>query len=232
MVPLTSPYWEAVSPEMRDLMRILGRLPFLQRFYLAGGTALALQIGHRRSIDLDFFSETDEVDERSRGEILRALAALQVQVIENTGGNLLLLANGIRTGFFSYGYPLVKSTRPVENIALASLEDIGLMKCDALNTRGSRKDFYDLYYLSRHISIEQLLEFSAEKYAYYRDFPLMVLESMTLFDAADRDIQPELLEDLPWEAVKLFFVQQARKLSQSWFDQGGPEDSAYPATKS
>jgi len=106
MAALTQPHWHTITAELQGLLKFLGQQPFLSRFYLAGGTALALQLGHRRSVDLDFFSETDEVELLSRQEILNGLQPVGIEVIENVGGNLLLLAHGIHVGFFSYGYPL------------------------------------------------------------------------------------------------------------------------------
>lgn len=202
---------------MHRVLSEIGKKPFSQRFYLAGGTALALQIGHRRSIDFDFFSETDDLGEKSRAEIIHGLADFSVQIIENTTGNLFMLVDGIRTGFFGYGYPLVGKPVLLENIALASQVDIGLMKCDALISRGSRKDFYDLFYIARTEPIDSLLGLGEKKYPQLRDFPLMVLESMTLFDNAERDVQPELFEPVPWEQVKQFFLKQARLISNRWF---------------
>lgn len=221
MAALTAPYWKGVTPEMRVLLSSIGQMPFSRRFYLAGGTALSLLIGHRRSVDFDFFSETDELDEASRQEILAALAGHAVSVIENVTGNVLMIVDGIRTGFFGYGYPLVGETQEVERVRLASLEDIGLMKCDALISRGARKDFNDLYFLSRFIRLEQLLKLGEAKYPLFRDFPLMVLESMTLFDNADRDAQPEIFESIDWGQVKEFFVNQAEYLSAMWFGPPG-----------
>jgi hypothetical protein len=66
MASLTHPHWEAVPPLLRDLLAEIGQMPFIGRFYLAGGTALALQLGHRVSVDLDFFSDVDEVGDDSR----------------------------------------------------------------------------------------------------------------------------------------------------------------------
>lgn len=100
---------------------------------------------------------------------------------------------------------------------LASITDIGLMKCDALISRGSRKDFYDLFFIARHIPLDDLFRLGEKKYPLFRDFPLMVLESMLLFDNADRDAQPALYDDIAWEQVKRFFVDQARRLCETWF---------------
>jgi hypothetical protein len=217
MASLITPHWETITQDMKELFLILGRHPFSRRFYLAGGTALSLQIGHRRSVDLDFFSEMDEVDESSRREIIHALNPLSPQVVESVGGNLLMVINGIRVGFFGYGYPLIDEIVLVEKNALASIVDIGLMKCDAVISRGSRKDFYDLFYIAMQFPLAKMLDLGKTKYPLFRDFPLMFLESMILFDQADRDVQPDLVDYLPWEEIKSFFIQQSKLLSQNWF---------------
>jgi predicted nucleotidyltransferase component of viral defense system len=217
MAALETPYWETVSLQMKELLQFLGQQSFISRFYLAGGTALSLQIGHRRSVDLDFFSAVDELDEASRKEIAGSLRKKDLQVIENVGGNLLMVLDGIRIGFFGYGYLLLQEPARLENVALASLVDIGLMKCDALISRGSRKDFYDLYFISHQISLENLLQLGEKKYPLYRDFALNVLESMIQFDIADRDVQPELLVGVSWYQIKTNFLLEAERLSQMYF---------------
>lgn len=218
MATLSAPHWNVVTPNMQRLLIHIGEQSFSHRFYLAEGTALALQIGHRRSVALDFFSATDEVEENSRNEIIARLSLFPTQVIESVGGNLLMLVDGIRVGFFGYGYSLVGEPVRFENVLLASLYDIGLMKCDALISRGSRKDFYDLFFISRSIQFSDLIKLGEKKYPLFRDFPLMVLESITLFDNADRDVQPELFDQTPWDHVKQFFIDQAHLLSHHWFE--------------
>ena len=217
MAILGSPHWETIAPDMRALLAWIGRQAFAARFYLAGGTALALRLGHRRSADLDFFSETDEVHARTRQELIRSFSAHSAQVIEAVDGDLLLLVNGLHAGFFSYGYPLLEPVQAVENVGLASLLDIGLMKLDAIIGRGSRKDFYDLYFISRQIPLTDLLSAGERKYAQVRDFPLMAVEGLLQFENADRDRQPEMLADLSWEHVRRFFEEQGKRMGGSWF---------------
>jgi len=217
MALLESPHWETITPTMRGLMVWIGRQPFAKRFYLAGGTALALQVGHRRSVDFDFFSETDEVQARTRQELIRAFSDLQVEIVENADGNLLLLVQGMHTGFFSYSYPLLDPVRMVENIGVASLLDLGLMKLDAVMGRGSRKDFFDLYVIAERMPLQELLQAGERKYPQVRDFALMALEGLLQFDNVDRDRQPELLSDLPWEKVRAFFMDQGKALGEIWF---------------
>ena len=216
MEALSPVHWEAVTPELRDLLQFIGTCPFVKRFYLAGGTALALRLGHRRSIDLDFFSNVDTVSRTTRQEILRALASRDAQAIEATEGNLLLDVQGVHVGFFSYSYPLLDPTEDVQGAAVASITDIGLMKLDALISRGARKDFYDLYWIAQQLPLADLLEMGREKYPYARDFEWLAVEGLVYFDNADRDVPPLLVEDVPWEEVKVFFQTEARRLGDMW----------------
>ncbi len=209
-------HWETVTPELRTLLEFVGQCAFASRFYLAGGTALALRLGHRRSVDLDFFSAVDEVGRATRLEILRALASLGAEALEDVDGNLLLEVRGIHVGFFGYSYTLLEPPTAVAGVALAGVADIGLMKLDALISRGARKDFYDLYWIARHIPLADLLALGREKYPYARDFEWQAVESLVFFDNADRDVQPQLLMETPWEEVKAFFRAEACRLSQVW----------------
>ena len=203
---------------MQELLAWIGSQSYVARFYLAGGTALSLQMGHRRSVDLDFFSESDEVHARTRSTLIHIFSSRRAQIIESVDGNLLLLTDGLHVGFFSYGYPLLEPVQTVENIRLASLLDIGLMKLDAIIGRGSRKDFYDLYMISRQIPLQDILRGGEQKYPQSRDFQLMALEGLLQFDNADRDHQPEMLVDLPWDKVRSFFVEQGKLLGANWFE--------------
>jgi len=218
MAVLNAVHWQTITPQMREVLGYIGLRDFSSRFYLAGGTALALRLGHRRSVDLDFFSRVDEVARPSRQEIVQALMPLGVQVLEDAPGNLLVRISDLHVGFFSYGYSLLVPTDTVCDVAVAGLVDVGLMKLDALVDRGSRKDFYDLYAIAQHVPIPDLLAQGAIKYPYARDFGLMVVESLVLFDNADRDLQPDLLTDVPWKDVRAFFVAQGRSLGDDWFE--------------
>ncbi len=92
------------------------------------------------------------------------------------------------------------------------------MKLDAIISRGERKDFYDLYFISKEVPIDGLLELGKIKYPMMRDFALMALEHLVFFDNADRDIQPELVVDQPWDLVRQFFFQQVEALAKRWFE--------------
>lgn len=102
MAALTDVHWDTITDEMRAQLRYIGRQPFAKRFYLAGGTNLALRIGHRISIDLDFFSETDEVHADTRREIMATLAPLEPTAVEDVDGDLLLRLPNLHLAFLSY----------------------------------------------------------------------------------------------------------------------------------
>ena len=95
-------HWETITPQMHDVLKFIGQQPFAEQFYLAGGTALALRLGHRRSIGLDFFSATDEILVQTRQKITLSLSSFSPQIVEDVDGNLLLLIAGLSVGFFGY----------------------------------------------------------------------------------------------------------------------------------
>jgi len=222
MAILTNPHWEVVPPLLRELLIEIGREPFSRRFYLAGGTALALRLGHRISVDLGFFSETDELLDDSRAEIVAALRKWRVvRVLEDVVGNLLLEIEGYRVGFFGYGYALLEPPDEIAGVRVASLADVGLMKLDAISDRGARKDFYDSYFISRHISLDRLLDQSPIKYPYVRGLGMLVLEGRVDFDRADQDAAVETIPPVAWETIKEFFVQELRRIGRMWFEPEG-----------
>jgi predicted nucleotidyltransferase component of viral defense system len=222
MAPLSPAHWETVTPLMRQLLSELGGSPWMEHFYLAGGTALALRLGHRRSIDLDFFSATDPIDGPSRRRIRASLRGRSPEAVEDVDGNLLLrVGDALHLAFLSYGHPLIDEPEVLEGVRLASMRDVGLMKLDAVIGRGSRKDYYDLHAIARAHPLESLLDLASAKYPYARDFPLMALESLLRFENADRDRQPDMLSGTSWPEVRSFFVAEARRLGESWLGERG-----------
>jgi len=219
MALLSDPHWEVIPSLLRELLIEVGHESFSRRFYLAGGTALALRLGHRVSLDLDFFSQTDELLDDSRAEIVAALGKRRVvHVLEDVVGNLLLEIEDYHVGFFGYGYALLEPPDEVVGVRVASLADVGLMKLDAIAHRGARKDFYDAYFISRHIALDRLLDQSPIKYPYARGYGMMVLEGMVDFDRADQQAPVQTIPPVAWETIKEFFVQELRRIGRMWFE--------------
>jgi len=208
-------YWDTISNQMREIMSEFGRNPIGEKFYLAGGTALAMQLGHRQSIDFDYFSKTEDIPS-IRESLYQALQPYDPVLADSSWGNLVFLAHGVRVGFYGYGYELVEPIVPVETSQLASIADICLMKLDALLARASRKDFHDIYAICKTASLGQLLDLAPKKYPHVRDFHTQVVKRLVFFERADQEQALPLIQDVPWNTVKEFFRQQAVELGKSW----------------
>jgi len=189
--------YHTVEPGTLGLLKDIMAIPELIGFSLAGGTALALQIGHRKSIDLDFFGARPiDID-----EIVGLLEPLgNLQLLQHTRNILILNINGVKVDFVNYKYPWLRAIQIVEDIRLASLPDIGAMKLGAIAGRGKKRDFTDLYFLLQQFTLSELLGFYREKYPDGNEF--LVLRSLTFFDDAEEDQKLELFEKADWLEVK------------------------------
>jgi predicted nucleotidyltransferase component of viral defense system len=208
-------FWNTISEDMRFILNEFFKSEIAEKFYLAGGTALSLQLGHRQSIDLDFFSTTEDIP-TIRQVLIESLIFLETEIADTSWGNLVLLTNGVRVGFYGYGYALVNPLVEYEKIQLASVEDIALMKMDALLSRASRKDFYDLYFICQNIPVATLFSKAHRKYPSIRDFEVQVTKRLVYFETAELDTDPILLNSISWQEVKDYFIQQAKEIEKSW----------------
>jgi hypothetical protein len=190
---------EALGRPQRLLLPRLAPLALRHGFYLAGGTALALQLGHRRSVDFDWFRE-DPIDDplRLAAELRTPDFRLETDRVER--GTLHGRAGGVRVSFLEYGYPLLKPLREVEGLRLAALEDIAAMKLAAVAQRGSKKDFVDVFALGRRFRLGEMLASYRKKYG-VEDVG-HVLVALAYFDDADRERTPLLLQRQSWPDVK------------------------------
>lgn len=220
MALLKSLHLEALTPAARRVLKLLPEIPIWRDFYLAGGTALALQLGHRVSVDLDFFSEKNKLNGFSRNQLARSFSKKgPIEILEEKNGTSKFSFYGVQLSFFYYEVPLLKSPIKIEeHLRLASLFDIGLMKLGAVIGRGSKKDFLDLYTLSnRGVTLEKLLSFAPRKYPNVRDFITQALRALIYFEDADEEPMPKMLVPLDWKEVKKFFQDQILRLSREWF---------------
>ncbi len=220
MAALAVPHWERIPPFLHEVLVEIGLHPFSRRFYLGGGTALALQIGHRQSVDLDFFSFEDELLDTSRHEIFQALRTkFEYEEISSVMGTLQLKIQGSDVGFYSYGFSLIDDTKQAANVALAGLLDIGLMKVDAIMGRGARKDFYDLFFITQTYPLDKVLSLAKKKYPYARDYGMMALPALVEFDFADQQKSIDTSPQVSWEDIKTFFLAEVRRIGRQWFEE-------------
>ncbi|WP_310992983.1 nucleotidyl transferase AbiEii/AbiGii toxin family protein [Aequorivita marina] len=169
----------------------------LKGFNLVGGTALALQIGHRLSVAIDMFGSS-EINEL---EFAQELSKFGNPVVLKKSKNIIIYAvNGLKVDFVNYHYPLLKNIETVDSIRLVSLEDIAAMKLNAISGRGSKKDFIDLYFLLQTFSLKEMMEFYNKKYEDGSHF--LLLKSLVYFEDAENEEMPIMTEPLEWGKVK------------------------------
>lgn len=187
-----------IAPATLQLIRELQAIPELNDFHLVGGTALALQLGHRNSIDIDLFAK-DPFDDNS----VLNLMTTKYSVIEifRRKNTIICLINNIKTDFIRHDHPLLNPPIEEEGIRFLGIEDIAAMKIHAIIQSGKRlKDFIDIYFLLEHLSMKQMIDLFSAKYTYTN--PMIAMKAVNFFGEIDEAIDPpKLLRPLPLEEI-------------------------------
>lgn len=207
---MTQPWHpEVIEPGVERTLRSLHDQSLVEDFYLAGGTGLALQLGHRRSVDLDFFTER-MFDEES---LVHKLGGLHdFSVMSKAASTLHTGIGAVKVSFLGYAYPVLFPFLFFLGVPVADARDIACMKISAIASRGTRRDFVDLYVVSKEYGLATLLDSFKSKYSRANYSGIHVLKSLTYFEEAERDPTPDLLVDLSWNAVKAFFTTEVPAL--------------------
>ncbi len=198
---------QTVVPELMELLKKIMSEKLFSDFNLVGGTSLALQMGHRNSIDIDLFGK-QEIDSDLFINLLNNFG--KTEVTKSSKNILITDVAGIKVDFVNYQYDLIEKPLEIEGIRMVSKEDIAAMKLNAIAGRGSKKDFIDLYFLLNEFSLEEILSFYETKYNDGSIF--MVQKSLTYFDDADAQQQPKMFKDFHWETCKQKIIEEVLKL--------------------
>jgi hypothetical protein len=196
-------YLETVESSTLELLKKLQRLPVLEQTRLVGGTALALQLGHRKSIDLDFFGTVDCEAEYLR-ESIAGIASLTI--LKESPHIHIYIVDGIKVDIVNYKYPWLDDVVVEQGLRLASVSDIAAMKITAIIGRGTKKDFIDIAFLLHHFSLEEILHFYAAKYNDSSVF--MAMKSLAYFDDAEADPMPDMFVNQSWQQVKAYILSK------------------------
>ena len=208
-------YEAAITPGCRQGLGYLRHQTFVGDFYLAGGTALALQIGHRISTDLDWFSAQRRLFAPEREEIRLALSKSgKFDIASEQDGMLFTRLFGTDVSFIYQQHPLLEPTIAYQGIRLASPVDIGLMKLSAINSRGTRRDFVDVYCLREIVTLDHLLEFAALKYGDRPSFQAIAVRALAYFEDAEQQPMPRMLTSVNWADVRAYCEGAARRLAR------------------
>jgi len=199
---VTSLHEETLSPVLRQVLRSLGPCSTKHGFHLAGGTALAIRLGHRRSDDADWFREAPIDEPLILANAFRREVA-DFKVTATAPSTLHGIVGSVRCSWFGYPYPTLSDPTPVPSlgVALASLDDIAAMKLAAVAQRGSRKDFVDVHALcTHHRPLAELLSLYRRRYGIGDTGHVLI--GLTYFDDADAEPAPRMLRPVPWSRVK------------------------------
>ena len=170
-----------------------------EQFYLAGGTALALLLGHRKSEDLDWFSagpfSSDTIKKKLSG-------SGTFQLTGEEAGTIHGVLDEVRVSFLHYDYEMLFPLIRFEKVNVADERDIAAMKIDAVSSRGSRKDFVDIYFLLEKYTLSELMGFFERKYKNIQFNKLHILKSLVFFEDAEFEPMPMMIQTVGWEDVK------------------------------
>jgi hypothetical protein len=178
---------------------------------MAGGTALALHLGHRESQDFDFFQE-QSFDPQT---LLKQLPTPPpVKVLQAARDTLTVEFRSVKMSFFGYPHPLIKpSVKSLFTFPLASIPDIAAMKLTAIAGRGARKDFVDVYFICKQcFPLREAFTYLQTKFMQQQYDLYHILRSLTYFEDAESEPMPRLHNDVKWEQMKQFFISEAARL--------------------
>lgn len=199
--------FKTIEPGTLKLLKELQSLHFLQEARLVGGTALALQLGHRKSIDLDYFGKID-VEPESLRKILSETHSITI-VQESKDINIYLI-DGIKVDFVNYRYSWIDAPVNDNGVVLAGIKDIAAMKINAVIGRGTKKDFIDLFFLLRRFTLQEMLDMYIQKYPEGSLF--IAMKSLSYFEDAESDPMPVMLSPADWNTVKAKIRKTIAKL--------------------
>ena len=199
-------------PDTLRAIQLVSELSEIKKAYLGGGSALAFQIGHRISVDLDFFTQEQFYAKELSTKLSKYPEFVQAGTAEQTVWGKI---GETKFSIFYYKYPLLEQTVPFEGLQLASLADIAAMKIHAIEDRGTKRDFVDVYFLSKKYTLEEMLNLYQKKYGVLEDHLYTILRSLDYFEDAEQETDmPKMLAEVNWEEVKEYFRKETNMLTK------------------
>jgi len=200
---------KVISKKTQSTLEILRKTDLLKDFYLAGGTALALQYQHRLSLDLDFFTKKN-IDTKELLEKIKKIGNFSLEKeAENTLTGIL---NQTKITFLSYDYPILFSPKNILGIKVADIKDIACMKLAAISSRGTKRDFVDLFFICHDISLKKLFSLFQKKYRKVNYNLIHILKSLVYFENAEKEPMPHMIKQVSWQEIKEFFIKEVRSI--------------------
>lgn len=190
---------EAIQKDTKEVLVLLKKSGIVDDFYLAGGTALAIQLGHRESIDLDWFRKHGFANEQLKERLMKLG---DFSVTSEDVDTLHGVLDGVKISFLKYDHDQLFPCIVFDGVQMADERDIAAMKISAISSRGSKKDFIDLYFLLQKYHLIELLNLFERKHADIKYNMLHIFKSIVFFDSADNDPTPVMIKHFEWDRVK------------------------------
>ncbi|MEA3354989.1 MAG: nucleotidyl transferase AbiEii/AbiGii toxin family protein [Patescibacteria group bacterium] len=203
-----------LSPNTFRGIKLLGQKKLVDFAYLAGGTAVALRLGHRQSVDLDFFTSRKFEETAVLADLKKTGKFIKNQLAWRT-----ILGSFCKAKFslFYYEYKILDKFDDFFGIKIASLKDLAPMKLNAIEDRGSKRDFIDLFWICKKISLEKVFSLYNQKYGKQKDREYHILKSLGYFEDAEIDtVELKMLKPVDWEKVKTYFTGEVKRLAGKW----------------
>lgn len=202
-------YWNTVEPTLKGVLIDLMAASVLSQFRLVGGTALSLLLGHRRSVDIDLFTDTpyQTIDFAQIDSWLRThhkYVSIPTAGPISFGRSYFIGENdqqAVKVDIYNTD-PFIRVPLNVDRIRIATAEEITAMKIDVIQRGGRKKDFWDIHELMDYYTIPRMIELHSERYPYGHDEP-RIRKEFTNFKNADDDFDPICLRGKHWELIKL-----------------------------
>ena len=189
--------YQTIYPATLQLLKDLQLLELLKECRLVGGTALALQLGHRRSVDLDFLGTVPQTPDEPQ-DLLRENH--DVTIVKESKNIHIYLIDGVKVDIVNYKYDWIDTPVEEDGIRLADVKDIAAMKVAAIIGRGTKKDFIDMNRLLQIFSLKEILDMYMQKYP---DGSLFIaMKSLSYFEDAESDPMPFMFDEIDWGVVK------------------------------
>jgi predicted nucleotidyltransferase component of viral defense system len=202
--------YSTIDPIALDVLKGLMQIPALNNFYLVGGTALALQYGHRLSVDIDLFSTTEFENESLIAPLEGMFSGFSYRSTRNPIG-LFGFIDGVKVDFVKHHHHPIIEKPVIENgIRIFSTPDIMAMKIAAILKRGVKKDFWDIAELLQHYSVEDFINYYTKKYP-SQQLLVSVPFALTYFIDAEESEDPVSLKGQTWKSVKKYIQQHVNE---------------------
>lgn len=207
-------FTKTLSQTAQRALAVLGESKILTEAYLAGGSALALHLGHRYSLDFDFFSQ----QRLSAKKIVSGLTKIGKFKQEDISSHTILgQFNHIKFSLFHYDYPLIAKLHPLLGMKIADPKDIAAMKAVAIMARGTKRDFVDLYFLVKsELTIETIFKIYDRKYGILANNLFSLIKSLQYFIEAEETEMPQMIKKVSWIKVKRFFEKETVRLGKKY----------------